>query len=210
MRAAFGLVSLLVVVGIIAWLISGVGTGTGGTAETLSTAKQAEERVQGFSGRTQDGTRLSDTFELTSGGGTASRPGVVVQTVEENAPFGLQPGDRIISTTAAAGFVQSVGEFGANTPSEVESLIVNATRLPDAVVTVDRAGREITLDVSGTILVGGDTDATAADPATVPPGVDTPSQGDAPQDPPSQNPPARQPPNSARGLAEDLQNRMGR
>ena len=102
MRMAFGLISLLVCVGIMLWaMVGGDGSGGPGYLQTVSKAnKQAKAQVNVISG--YDPTRQmlatdSIRYRIDRGSG---RPKLIVTEVMPNGPmadrFGLVPNDRVV------------------------------------------------------------------------------------------------------------------
>src|SRR4051812_44036832 len=100
MRWAFGLVSLLVVIGIIAILMSM----EFGPSGPVHQAKKAQDQIRPLTGRDENGMSAADsiTLALDDNGRNSA---VVVKDIVVDGPmqkrFGLQTGDRIIKIPVA-------------------------------------------------------------------------------------------------------------
>lgn len=143
MRAAFGLVSVLVAIGIIAWMI-GKGYGTAGTDGQTQEKIQDAAQIAGYS-RDQSMPFLSSLkVEPQNNGGRFSS--LLVTKVVKGGPadtyFGLQEGDAIIAATSQ-GNRTSVKDEQDPTMFRDEYVMNAYTR--SGSITVMRNGQELTL-----------------------------------------------------------------
>jgi hypothetical protein len=98
MRMAFGLVGILVAIGVVVWIMSAFYLPSAQQASTVQ--KNVVPKVEQIAGHTRDGERASDTIKVdaeTSGG---RMTGLIVTDVKAGGAmqnyFGLQKGDSII------------------------------------------------------------------------------------------------------------------
>src|SRR4051812_37979875 len=99
MRAGFGLIGLLIVIGVIVWIMHK--STLPYTQEVLKQGETAKKQVNQFAGNSQDGSmRFSDsvTLETESSGGKISAIDVTKVTAGGPAEtyFGLKEGDAIV------------------------------------------------------------------------------------------------------------------
>lgn len=111
--AGIGLLSLLIVVGIMLYLFAGP-TGPGGASygRTLATKNQEmTQQANQFSGRDERGRPLRETLTLAPSPESGPMRGVLVETIEADGiaatHFGLQAGDEItqIGPQEVGGFI---------------------------------------------------------------------------------------------------------
>lgn len=95
MRMAFGLVGLLVGLGVVVWIMSQATLPA--TKHALDTRKKLEPQVEQMAGRTADGTRAGDTFKVDAEQRGGKLVGVKVTEVTAGGAmdkhFGLAVGD---------------------------------------------------------------------------------------------------------------------
>lgn len=100
MRAGFGLLSLLIVAGLVFYLTFGTKSHPGYDAAVLEQGKTAREEAAQVSGRTDDSTPISETIQLdeVDAGGQFRR--LKVLSVRPSTPmdtiYGLKVGDEIV------------------------------------------------------------------------------------------------------------------
>jgi hypothetical protein len=101
MRAAFGLVGLLVVIGVIVWIMGAPGGYLDKTRADLKAADKAKQQVNVIAGNSRDGEypfRKTITIDLATSGGKTQ--GLLVTSINSAGPgatyYGLQKGDVVI------------------------------------------------------------------------------------------------------------------
>lgn len=145
MRGAFGLVGLLVTVGIVIWLMFGGGKGNSYIENVGSSKKQAETQVQAISGRDASGEPVTASLklEVVSSGGRSS--GIRITSIDSAGAiakkYGLQVGDVIT-------------EFGPLPAGDFADETTAAAQLHDAYqrslpLTVLRNGQKLMLPQAG-------------------------------------------------------------
>jgi hypothetical protein len=182
MRGVFGLVSLLVAVGLIVWLFS---------AFSIPTVKQGEKarvQVEQISGRGTDGVSAGDSFAAQAQfkGGTVDSL-LVTNVVAGGAMqkhFGLAAGDEIKSVNGMA-----IGGL-ANDEELAKALVTEAFSRKQS-LTVRRGSQTLTLPIDPAVSVAADP-AKPSTSATLPPPV-----------------PAPQKSRGIQGQIEDIQNAAG-
>lgn len=136
MRAMFGLVSLLVVVGVMVWLFSMT------SIPTAREGKKAQDQARQISGRGADGRPVTDSFKVEPFMRGNQLEGLDVTAVTPGgamADYGLQKGDRILEINGS-----KVGEMSNNDPELSKDLIMDAYRGSQPIVVL-RDGQQITL-----------------------------------------------------------------
>lgn len=136
MRAIFGLVSLLVTVGIIMWLFSMF------SIPAAREGKKAQDEVRQMSGRGEDGQAAIHSFKV-----EPQLRGNQLQALEVTdvtpggalASYGLQKGDQIIQVNGT-----KVGDLSNNDAELAKAQIHDAFRASQPLVVL-RNGRQITL-----------------------------------------------------------------
>src|SRR5690606_31908885 len=112
MKFGFGLVGLLVVIGIIAFLW---GPGGSHPADTARTGMEAQKKVRQLSGEGDGGMRVTDSAALEPQLRNGKVDSLLVKTVAAGGPmqqyFGLQVGDQIVEIGARGVGVQKVSDF---------------------------------------------------------------------------------------------------
>ena len=135
MRYAFGLVSLLVAVAIIAWLMSM-------QSSSLHTAAKTREQTKQMAGYDEDGTRAMDSITLDSDSTGNKLTAVVVTDVKPTGAYaryyGLKKGDKIVQVGD-----QRVRDM--NNDGELAKSIVQEAYQRQQQLVVQRNGKEITL-----------------------------------------------------------------
>lgn len=171
MRAAFGVVSLLIVIGVIVWFMGAPGGHLDQTQQALEARERVTPQVQAMGGRDAQGRRLSETIELElqhSGGQIDS---ILVLRVEEDSAaverWGLRRSDSIIA----------IGPMPVRGNLMITSNTDAAIMLEDAFarnlgLTVVRQGREIQLPQAPVLP----TAQTSPDASTPSPASDQPVQ----------------------------------
>lgn len=161
MKAGFGLVALLLSVGIILFLMAGpIGKGGQSYLQTVTNVKKEKEPVvQQWGGKDVKGRALYDTVELVPWPETGSMRGAMVNTIDATGPaatfYGLQTGDVIIRINS-----QDVGGFIITDEGAAEAFLTDAFRY-SAPILIKREGQEMTLPAtqpnspSGTDNAGG-------------------------------------------------------
>jgi len=159
MRYAFGLVSLLVAVAIIAWLMSM-------QAPTLKTAAKTREQTKQMAGYDEDGTRAMDSITLDSDSSGSKLTAVVVTDIKPNGAYaryyGLKKGDKIVQVGD-----QRVRDMN-NDGELAKSFVQEAYQLQQQLV-VNRNGKEITLPQPKTDTAAADSSPSSDDSAPATP-----------------------------------------
>src|SRR2546423_348138 len=98
MRMAFGLIGVLVTIGVVVWLMSAFYLPH--TQTVLKAQKDITPQVEQISGHTRDGVKASDTITLDGENSGGRFNSVVVTSIVPGGAmqsyFGLQKGDSII------------------------------------------------------------------------------------------------------------------
>ena len=188
MRGVFGLVGLLIGVGLLVWIYSIV------AIPTAKQGKEVQKEVQQISGRGEDGMSASDSFATEAqfkGGAVES---LLVTNLVGGGPmqtqFGLAAGDRI---TAVNGMALS----GLASDEELARGLVAEAYGKKQTLTVRRGDQTLTLPAS-------------AAPTPAPVAVDSANPSANPSaTPPPQPAPAPQKSRGIAGQIEDIQNAAG-
>jgi hypothetical protein len=148
MRMAFGLVGLLVVIGIIVWILSAAYLPH--TQQVLATKKKIEPQVQQITGHSADGEDARQSIKLdseTSGGKMTS---VVVTQITAGGGmekyFGLQKGDSIVAIATQGGAEMPVKEMAS--AAEAKDYLLTSYQNQQHIV-VMRGDQKITLPAAG-------------------------------------------------------------
>jgi hypothetical protein len=158
MRAAFGLVGILVVVGVIVWLMGSKGGMLDKTRADLQAGERAKQQINVIAGNSADGQikfRDSITIDLATSGGKTQ--GLLVTSINTAGPaytyFGLQKGDVVID-------LGQMGKVAGQTWSADEALdwLDDAYRKQQHIVVV-RSGQNITLPQPGGTVAPAPTNA---------------------------------------------------
>jgi S1-C subfamily serine protease len=136
MRAMFGLVSLLVTMGIILWLFSMY------SIPAAREGKKAQDQSRQISGRGEDGRAAIDSFKV-----EPQMRGNQLQALEVTnvtpggalASYGLQKGDQIVQVNGT-----KVGDLSNNDAELAKAQIHDAFRASQPIVVL-RNGRQLTL-----------------------------------------------------------------
>jgi hypothetical protein len=145
MRAMFGLVSLLVVMGILVLMFRMF------EVPTLEKGKETHDQVQQMSGRGQDGQSAMDSFkaepqqqgsQLSALLVTAITPGGAADTY-----YGLKKGDRIIQISTGAG-LQKINEASNGDAEMAKAMLVQESFQASRPIVVLRNGKPLTLPAS--------------------------------------------------------------
>lgn len=183
MKAAFGLVALLLSVGIILFLLAGpLGKGGRSYLQTVTDVKKEKEpQVQQWGGKDVKGRALYDTIELAPWPETGRMRGAVVDTIDTTGPaatfYGLQTGDVIVQIQS-----QQVGGSIISDEEAAEAFLTDAFAR-SAPIVVEREGQELILPAQQTGSPGptpsagdpGATDSgTGSDTQTGPGGIKLP------------------------------------
>ena len=168
MRMAFGLVSLLVTVGIIVFVMAWYLDKTQGD---MSAGKYAREEARQIAGYSEDGTRAMDSIATEPANTPGGRfHGIKVTNVVTGGAmdqyFGLLPGDVVVEVGG-----MKLADISNNDPDLANAQVVEAFQRKQA-LTVERNGQRITLPDDRTAASAGATTAPAT-PA-VPPTAEVP------------------------------------
>jgi hypothetical protein len=142
MRGVFGLIGVLVVLGVIVWIMNWT---LPGTEQTLKTNEKVREQVTQLSGHDANGTpaSASATFDAVTDGGRTT--GLLVTKVVADGAyakyFGLQRNDAIVAFEFQ-GFRQNIREIN---DSELAKAQVMETFQKSGSVFVMRNGKEVKL-----------------------------------------------------------------
>lgn len=161
MRAAFGLVGILIVIGVIVWIMGGSGGTLDHTKQVLDTGRKADEQVRQVAGIAKDGLRVNETITLEPQieGGKLSY--VLVTDIVADGPmathFGLKKNDSIIEVNE-----MKIRELSNGDPELAKSMILEAYQRKQP-ITVVRGGSNVKLPQAGTSAAA---PAAPASPAT--------------------------------------------
>jgi len=137
MRAIFGLVSLLVVIGIIYLIFIKV------EAPTIDAGQKAKDEARQISGRGDDGKAAIDSFQTQPKMRGSTLDALTVTAVTPGgalAQYGLQKGDEITQVNG-----MKVGDLSVNDPETAKAMVVQNGFQAMAPVVVMRDGKQITL-----------------------------------------------------------------
>ena len=140
MRAMFGLVGLLVTVGVLLMIFRFI------EAPTLERGKQAQDEARQISGRGDDGVAAVDSFKVDPKYRGSDLQALTVTDVTPGgalAAYGLQKGDDIVQVNG-----MKVGDVSNNDPETAKALVHQAFQASQPIV-VSRGGQRITLPASG-------------------------------------------------------------
>ena len=142
MRAMFGLVALLVCVGVVMWVFSLT------SIPTAREGKKAQDQARQISGRGENGQAATDSFKVTPQMKGNSRLGsLLVTDVTPGGAmdqyYGLKKGDEIIEITTQGGMTK-VGD-ASNDDAEMAKDKVQEAFQASGPIVVMRGGRAITL-----------------------------------------------------------------
>jgi hypothetical protein len=150
MRALFGLVGLLVGIGVLVWFMGSKGGGLEQTQQTLKTGQTAREQISQVGGidSTTGGSAMSSaTLEEVSSSGKLA--GLQVQKVEPEGAyaryFGLQQGDTIIAVIYQ-GLRQNIRDIA---DADMAKAQVSDAFSKQGQLVVKRGNAEVTLPQSG-------------------------------------------------------------
>jgi hypothetical protein len=150
MRALFGLVGLLVAIGVLVWWLGSPGGGLEHTQQVLKSGQTAREQISqvgGLDANTGRSAMASAELEEVSSSGKLS--GLQVQKVEPDGAyaryFGLEPGDTIVAVVYQ-GLRQSIRDIG---DADMAKAQVSDAYSKQGQVIVKRGNAEVTLPQSG-------------------------------------------------------------
>lgn len=148
MKFGFGLVGLLVVIGIIAFL-----WGPGGMhpADTARTGMEAQKQVRQLSGQGDSGMRVTDSAALEPQLKGNKIDSLLVKTVAQGGPmqqyFGLRVGDQIVEIGTRGMGLQKVSQFNDAGMAEASAYEAFQFQLPLVVI---RDGQRVELPQTAT------------------------------------------------------------
>jgi len=165
LRAMFGLVALLVVIGIIMLIFSQI------EAPTIKQGEKAQDAARQISGRGDDGVPAMESFRITPKMRGSNLDGLEVVSVVAGGGmatvYGLQKGDVITQVDGT-----KVGDISMNDPETAKAMVVQRGFQGNLPITVLRNGAQINLpDKTGA--------GAAATPGSAP--AANPSNGNQPQ-----------------------------
>ena len=149
MRMAFGLIGLLVAIGVIVWIISAVGAPSmQNAANVQKNVKPKVEQIAGKDSATGEDARKSISLDASSRNGKMT--GVLVTALTPGGAFekyfGLQRGDVIIEIAPAGGAFMPVSDM--STPAEAKDQLLSAFQNSQQIV-VMRNEQKATLPAAG-------------------------------------------------------------
>ena len=158
MRAMFGLVSLLVVIGIIMLIFSQI------EAPTIKQGEKAQDAARQISGRGDDGIPAIDSFKVTPKMRGSNLDGLEVVSVVPGGGlsqvYGLQKGDVITQVDG-----MKVGDISSD-PETAKAMVVQRGYQGNLPITVLRNGTQITLpDKTGASATAAPGNAAPANPS---------------------------------------------
>jgi hypothetical protein len=180
MRMAFGLVSLLVTLGIIVLVMSMMLDKQTGSIPVAIAAREQAKQIAGVGEDGEAATRSAYFEEGRSGGGKFDKLIVkhVVRGGAYDTYFGLLPGDEVVEIEQG-GSMMRVNDISNGDPDLARALISDAYARQQHII-VNRAGTRLTLPIApGTIVVVAPTTGPAPAAAAAAPGTAPPQ---APQD----------------------------
>jgi len=137
MRALFGLVSLLVVIGIMYLIFAKI------EAPTIQAGNQAKDQARQISGRGDDGRAAIDSFKTAPKMRGQTLDALTVTDVTPGgalAQYGLQKGDEITQVDG-----MKVGDISVNDPETAKAMVVQKGFQSMAPIVVLRDGKPLTL-----------------------------------------------------------------
>jgi hypothetical protein len=163
MRMAFGLISILVAIGVIVWIMSTFTLPA--TQQAIAVKKNVTPKVEQIAGQTSDGIRAADTIRLKGVTNTSGRlSGVQVSEITAEGAmeryFGLQKDD----TITEIGPLSVKDMAGA---AEAKDFLVDAYQ-KSGTITVLRENKQVTLPLPAAAAKGQSPPA-AVSPAATPP-----------------------------------------
>ena len=151
MRAAFGLVGILITLGVIIWIMAAPGGELDHTKAVLDAKKHVEPQVNQIAGRSASGDmRFNESakFELQTAGGKPSN--ILVLEVDPSGPaaqyYGLVRGD----TITEVGQLGPVRDSNTITSSDDAMVFVMDAYQHQQPITVIRDGQKLVLPQPGT------------------------------------------------------------
>lgn len=145
MRAGFGLVSLLVVVGLMVLLFKMF------EVPALEKGQEAHDQVQQISGRGQDGNSAMSSFKIEPQQRGSQLDALLVTDVVPGGAadtfYGLKKGDRIIAITTRAG-LQKVNEASNGDPDMAKAMMQQESFAASLPIEVIRDGKQMMLPLS--------------------------------------------------------------
>lgn len=193
MRAAFGLVGLLVVVGIIMLLFSTY------SLPVAKRGKQAQDQVREIAGRDENNAPVTDAITLDAQDRNGRMEGAVVTDITAGSAiekkYGLQKGDLIVALgpLTVKDHISSAGE--------ARDFLLDAYQKNQPVI-VMRGWERLTLPLDPAAA------AAALSTPTTPPGVQ-PAPGATPDTAAAPQPPAKQKPGGLEGQLDLIRNIPG-
>lgn len=194
MRAMFGLVGLLVAIGVLvyAWVSY--------NAPVIKTGRQAQTEVAGIGLQTTEGERYQDMVKLDEIDKNGKTVELAVRSIKEGSEFqqktGLKVGD-VITEVGNQGGLTRVRDID---DSEIAKNYVIESPRGKWPLKVLRGGKELTLQ-GGQAIASAD-DPTAPQPAVAAAGATTQPSTPAPADASAQTPPAEQQPAASADATE--------
>lgn len=199
MRMAFGLVSLLVVLGIVMLMFNTY------QAPMLKKGKSATDDARQLAGRDEDNAPVTHAVTLDAQDRNGRMEGAVVTSITPGSTlethYGLMKGDVIVELgqLAVKGNMQSA--------DEAKDFLLYAYQRNEALVVV-RGSERLSLPLDPAVVGGAAASATPAPTAPAPPAGDG-SQAAAQQDAPAQTPPAPKKPGGLEGQLDLIRNIPG-
>jgi hypothetical protein len=168
MRYAFGLVSLLVVTGIIVFLFAKY------EIPVAKKGKETQEQVQPITGKTAEGIPAKDSIKVDSQMVNGELRSLLVTSVTPDGYFdqyyGLKVGDKVLQINGV-----DIGTMSVNDIGMAEANLWSVQSRP---ITISRGGQTLTLNATdGTLGKPGGASATPGGPGTSTPPAATPAPG---------------------------------
>ena len=160
MRMAFGLVSLLVVIGIAALIFHSV------EYSEIKSGEKAQDQARQISGHGEDGRDAMSSFQTQGKLRNGNLDALTVTSVRPGgalADYGLQTGDEIISVDG-----MKVGDISNNDAETAKAMVVQKGFSGNLPIVVMRSGKQLTLPA--------DKNAVNAPAGTTPPAANQPAR----------------------------------
>jgi hypothetical protein len=147
MRMAFGLIGVLVTIGVMVWIISAVEAPS--MQQAANAKKKLEPQVQQMAGKGTDGEDARNSIKLDSETRNGKMSGVLVTAISPGGPmetyFGLKRGDVIVEIAPQGGAMMPVSDMA--TPAEAKDYLLTSFQNSQQIV-VMRSEQKMTLPVA--------------------------------------------------------------
>lgn len=144
MRAIFGLVGILVTIGVIVWIMNAITLPSAKNAASVQ--KNVKPKVEQIAGHTSDGIQAADTVQVRGQSNGGKLSGLVVTEVAPGGAmetyFGLKKGDTILEIAPQGGVMMPVRDMQDVETAKAD--LLSAYQQSQQIV-VQRDGQKVTL-----------------------------------------------------------------